>query len=98
MLTVDMLEVSLRRRGGDIVLPVRDATFEVAAGETLALVGESGCGKSMTCLALAGLLPRRAGVTGGAVVLDGVDLRETGHRLAATGLADQRQRLARSDL
>jgi len=49
-------------------------SFAVEAGQTLALVGESGCGKSMTCLAIAGLLPRRGYVSAGRVVLDGADL------------------------
>ena len=39
---------------------VRDVSFDVGRGETLCLVGESGCGKSMTALALMGLLPRAA--------------------------------------
>jgi peptide/nickel transport system ATP-binding protein len=39
---------------------VRDVSFQVYRGETLCLVGESGCGKSMTSLALMGLLPRIA--------------------------------------
>ncbi|MFH1842074.1 MAG: ABC transporter ATP-binding protein [bacterium] len=43
---------------------VRDLDLTVAAGETVALVGESGCGKTMTALALMGLLPTTAQVTG----------------------------------
>src|SRR5687767_10691691 len=39
---------------------VRDISFDIGAGETLCLVGESGCGKSMTALALMGLLPGAA--------------------------------------
>src|SRR3546814_6676695 len=39
---------------------VRGVSFQVRRGETLCLVGESGCGKSMTSLAIMGLLPRAA--------------------------------------
>ncbi|EPX83453.1 Oligopeptide transport ATP-binding protein OppD [Salipiger mucosus DSM 16094] len=49
-------------------------SFSLEAGMTLALVGESGCGKSMTCLAIAGLLPKRGRVAGGALRIEGRDL------------------------
>ena len=57
---------------------VSDATFSVGPGETVALVGESGCGKSMTALALLGLLPPAVHVTAGAVVFQGSDLTAGG--------------------
>jgi peptide/nickel transport system ATP-binding protein len=53
--------------------PVDDVTFALGAGETLALLGESGCGKSMTVLAVMGLLPGR-GFAEGAIELAGQDL------------------------
>lgn len=74
VLRVTSLEVTIDRKKGSPVLPVRGVSFAVEAGQTLALVGESGCGKSMTCLAIAGLLPRRGCVSAGRVVLDGADL------------------------
>ena len=43
--------------GGRMVQAIENISFSVAGGETLALVGESGCGKSLTCLAIMGLLP-----------------------------------------
>ena len=43
---------------------VRDLDFTLEAGQTLALVGESGCGKSSTAMALMRLLPKQAKVTG----------------------------------
>jgi len=49
-------------------------SFSVERGETLCIVGESGCGKSMTALALMGLLPRRAMRRAGRLALDGIDL------------------------
>ncbi len=47
--------------------PVEGVSFEIAHGETFALVGESGCGKSLTALALMRLLPEAARITGGSV-------------------------------
>jgi peptide/nickel transport system ATP-binding protein len=49
-------------------------SFEVARGETLCVVGESGCGKSMTALALMGLLPRNAARRARKLAFDGIDL------------------------
>ena len=48
--------------------------LRVQKGEILGLVGESGCGKSVTALCIAGLLPENAAVTEGAILLDGRDL------------------------
>ena len=56
------------------VKPVAGLSFAVAAGETFALVGESGCGKSMTALALMRLLPDAARISGGSVRLGETDL------------------------
>ncbi len=53
---------------------VREVTFTLTPGETLALVGESGCGKSMTALAVLGLLPRGGRITSGHAVFNGKDL------------------------
>ena len=52
---------------------VRGVSFSLARGETLGLIGESGCGKSVTALALMGLLPESA-VVSGSVRLDGQQL------------------------
>ena len=49
-------------------------SFSIARGETLCIVGESGCGKSVTALALMGLLPPAAEVVSGSAVLEGRDL------------------------
>jgi oligopeptide/dipeptide ABC transporter ATP-binding protein len=53
---------------------VDGASFSVDAGDALGLVGESGCGKSMTLRAILGLLPDRARIVKGEVLLDGEDL------------------------
>ena len=52
---------------------VHGLDLQLRGGETLALVGESGCGKSTTALALLGLLPRHASVTG-RILFEGQDL------------------------
>ncbi len=56
------------------VRAVRGLDLTVAAGEAVGLVGESGCGKSVSALAIMGLLPRSAKVAGGRVLLSGSDL------------------------
>ncbi|GAA1579241.1 ABC transporter ATP-binding protein [Kribbella sancticallisti] len=55
------------------VRAVRSVSFDLAPGERMALVGESGCGKTTTMLAMMGLLPAGAHVSG-QVLLDGVDI------------------------
>jgi oligopeptide/dipeptide ABC transporter ATP-binding protein len=53
---------------------VEDVTFEVHAGRSTALIGESGCGKSLTSMAILGLLPGTVRVAAGSAWFDGVDL------------------------
>ncbi|WP_157266714.1 ABC transporter ATP-binding protein [Azohydromonas aeria] len=72
-LDVQDLDVRIDAEGG--TLPVVDAlTLALQQGQTVALVGESGCGKSITALALMRLLPEAGRITGGRVMLDGQDL------------------------
>ncbi|MCX7150201.1 MAG: ABC transporter ATP-binding protein [Rhodocyclales bacterium] len=54
--------------------PVDGVSFDIAAGECFALLGESGCGKSMTALGIMRLLPAAAQVTGGTVAFEENDL------------------------
>ena len=65
--------VTRLRNGAHIV---DDISFEIAAGETFALLGESGCGKSMTALSLLRLLPDGVAHAGGSVQLDGIELTQ----------------------
>jgi len=53
---------------------LRGVSLSVSPGETLGVVGESGCGKSMTGLALMGMLPRGSSIPSGSVMFDGRDL------------------------
>jgi peptide/nickel transport system ATP-binding protein len=72
LLEVRDLNVRLHTRHG-ATLAVRGLDFELDRGQTLGLIGESGCGKSLTALALMGLLPEHASTTG-SILLDGLDL------------------------
>jgi len=74
--------------GDAIVRAVDGVSFDVQRGETFALVGESGCGKSMTALSIMRLLPDAGGIVGGAVELDGRDLLQ----LPESGMRDVRGR------
>ena len=73
LLDVAALSVAFATEAGS-VRAVDRLSFTVAPGELLALVGESGCGKSVTALAVMGLLDRRIASVGGSIALDGVDL------------------------
>ncbi|MGM9348493.1 ABC transporter ATP-binding protein [Streptomyces salinarius] len=68
--------------GGRRVAAVTDARFDVAAGECLALIGESGCGKSVLASALLGLLPGNA-QTAGRALLGDLDLLAADERTFA---------------
>ena len=72
LLEVSHLRVDLHTHRGTAAA-VRDMTFTLDRGETLGLIGESGCGKSMTALALMGLAPENATVSGG-LKLEGREL------------------------
>ena len=51
-----------------------DVNFNIQKGETFALVGESGCGKSMTAMSIINLLPQNAKITSGKIIFNGQDL------------------------
>ncbi|WP_431047973.1 oligopeptide/dipeptide ABC transporter ATP-binding protein [Streptomyces sp. P1-3] len=77
-------------RGGREIAAVTDATFDLAAGECLALVGESGCGKSVLASALLGLLPGNARTAGSALLADGLDLPAAGEDTLARTVRGRR--------
>ena len=78
LLEVDDLRVSLRTAQGP-VQALRGVSFKLERGATLGLIGESGCGKSLTALALMGLLPEGATVQG-RLRFDDLDLATLGER------------------
>jgi oligopeptide/dipeptide ABC transporter ATP-binding protein len=74
ILEISDLHVEFDTYGG-IVKAVRGAEFAVRAGKTLAIVGESGCGKSVTVQSIMGLIPMPPGrITRGTALLEGVDI------------------------
>jgi len=82
LLEVEELSVDIATPRGTLHA-VRDVSFSIGRGETLCLVGESGCGKSMTALALMGLLPRAAERRAGRLAFEGEDLAQAPDRVVA---------------
>ncbi|MEU7931606.1 dipeptide/oligopeptide/nickel ABC transporter permease/ATP-binding protein [Micromonospora echinofusca] len=78
LLSVQHLSVEIPVRSGPPGAPaapvVGDVSFDVADGEIVGLVGESGCGKTVTALSILGLVPGGGRVTGGAFLFSGHDL------------------------
>ena len=60
--------------GNHPIRPVDGVSFDIASGEAYALLGESGCGKSITALSLMRLLPDGGRIVSGSVQLDGEDI------------------------
>ncbi|MEW6644833.1 MAG: ABC transporter ATP-binding protein [Pseudomonadota bacterium] len=74
VLRVENLSVALRNGVGELIPVLENLSFAVGRGQTMALVGESGCGKSMTALAIMRLLPAEFSVTGGSILLGDEDV------------------------
>ena len=80
LLEVKDLKTYFYTREG-VVQAVDDVSFEVEKGKTLGIVGESGCGKSVTALSIMGLIPRPpAKIVGGEVLFEGKDLTKLDDR------------------
>ena len=74
LMSVNDLHVEFDTYGG-VVKAVRGVSFDVHPGQTLAIVGESGCGKSVTVQSLMGLIPMPPGrITQGTATLNGQDI------------------------
>jgi oligopeptide/dipeptide ABC transporter ATP-binding protein len=73
VLSVEGLSIAMRRAGQSVRL-TQDIGFALHPGQTTAIVGESGCGKSITALALLNLLRPPLSIASGRILLDGVDI------------------------
>lgn len=73
LLEIKHLSVALYTRSGKVEA-VRDVSFTLSPGEVLAIVGESGCGKSMLCKSIMKLLPKNARIENGSILADGTDI------------------------
>ena len=74
LLSVRDLTVTFQRQGEEPFRAVDGVSFDVRPGQTVGLVGESGCGKSVTSLAIMGLLPHRGNTITGTVDFEGTNL------------------------
>ena len=79
LLEVKNLSVSFNTAHGQLQA-VRDVTFSLKKGEVLAIVGESGCGKSVLCKSIMKLLPDYAHISSGTISVDGTDITDYSQR------------------
>ena len=79
LLDIKNLSVSFRTAQGEVEA-VRGVSLSLYAGEVLAIVGESGCGKSVLCKSVMKLLPRNAWIKGGTILADGTDITRYSQR------------------
>ena len=75
LLKIENLSVGINSPAGK-VQAVREVSLTLHPGEVLAIVGESGCGKSMLCKAIMKLLPKSAKIEGGKIYANGVDITD----------------------
>jgi len=79
LLEVRTLSVALRRKDADVSI-TSEVSFSVNSGEAIGIVGESGCGKTITGHAIIGLLPKGADIIGGEIYYAGQALRDASER------------------
>ncbi|KIX13315.1 ABC transporter ATP-binding protein [Dethiosulfatarculus sandiegensis] len=75
LIEVKDLSIGYKTSSG-LLKAVEGVNFSLKAGETLGLVGESGCGKTTIGMGLMGLLPPNGSITGGSILLEGADLAQ----------------------
>jgi peptide/nickel transport system ATP-binding protein len=80
LLDVSGLNIFFKQPGGEEVRVIADLSFTIAHGESVGMVGESGCGKTVTGLALLSLLPSDAARVTGHIGFEGTDLTSLGAR------------------
>jgi len=87
LLEISDLRTEIKLRQG-VVHAVDGVSIHVEPGETLGIVGESGCGKTMTALSIMKLLPTGGSIVAGSIKLNGIDL---------AGLSDENMRRIRGN-
>jgi ABC-type dipeptide/oligopeptide/nickel transport system ATPase component len=95
VLQVQGLNLVYRTEGGPLHA-LRDVSLDVAPGEIVGIVGESGCGKSSLVQAILRLMPANATISSGRIVLEGVDLLSLDHE-AMRGLRGNRMSVVFQD-
>lgn len=75
LLKIKDLSISIKDAKG-VNSAVNGISFCIKSGEILGIVGESGCGKSITALSIAGLLPDCAAISKGSIIFDGIELKD----------------------
>lgn len=78
LLKVNNLNITYQSDEGR-VRAVRDVSFDIQKGESMGLVGESGCGKSSLSLAIMKLLPPQGKITSGEILFNGMNIVQLGH-------------------
>lgn len=74
LLKINKMNISFKNDEGSKISAVRDLNFHINRGETVGLVGESGCGKSVTALSLMKLIPEKSSFIDGEITLEGESL------------------------
>jgi peptide/nickel transport system ATP-binding protein len=80
LLAVKDVRIQFALREGGVVEALRGVSFQLAEGEILGVLGESGCGKTTMAKAIAGVLPKSAEILGGSILLDGEEIKSSKNR------------------
>lgn len=75
ILDIEDLSVGFDTQDGEIQA-VRGVSFSLKRGEILAVIGESGCGKSVLCQSILKLLPKNGHIKSGKILVDGIDITD----------------------